>query len=137
MASLTENMKEIFQAQKAFVLGTASREGIPNVVPVTAVKLYDDETILVSDQFFKKTLDNLRENSLVAISFWKGVEGYQVKGEAKIVDEGSIFEETADWIRKMAEEQGLPIASKGAVLVRIKEVYSVSPGPEAGKLLAS
>ena len=136
MAALTERMKEIFGKQGTFVLGTADSNGVPNVVPVGAVRILDDETILISDQFFKKTLANLRENPNVAISFWEMAEGYQIKGEAKIHTEGKIYEETAEWIRKLSEKIGRPLKSKGAVVVKIKEIYSVSPGSKAGQKIA-
>lgn len=136
MAALTERMKEIFEQQQVFVFATADKNGIPNAVPVSAVKLLDDETVLISDQFFKKTLSNLRENQHVAISFWKEIEGVQIKGEAGIITSGKLFDETAAWIKKMGEQLGLPLKSKGAVVIKIEEIYSVSPGPEAGKRLS-
>ena len=136
MAALNERMKEIFTKQGIFALATADLNGIPNVVPVGAVKILDDETILVSDQYFHKTLNNLKENPNVAISFWEMGEGYQVKGRAKIYTEGKIFEETAEWIRRRSEEIGRPIRSKGAIVIKIKAVYSVSPGSKAGQKIA-
>ena len=133
MAALNERMKEIFAKQGIFALATADLNGVPNVVPVGAVKILDDETILVSDQYFHKTLNNLRENPNVAFSFWEMGEGYQIKGNAKIHTEGKIYEETAEWIRKRSEEIGRPIKSKGAIVIKIKAIYSVSPGSKAGE----
>ena len=136
MASLNERMKEIFAKQRIFVLGTADLNGVPNVVPVGSVKILDDETILVSDQYFHKTLDNLRENPKVALSFWEMSEGYQIKGRAKIHTEGKIYDETAEWIRKRSEEIGRPLKSKGAIVIKITAIYSVSPGSKAGQRVA-
>jgi predicted pyridoxine 5'-phosphate oxidase superfamily flavin-nucleotide-binding protein len=138
MAALNERMKEIFAKQGIFALGTADLNGVPNVVPVGAIKIMDDETILISDQYFHKTLDNLRQNPQVAISFWERAEGegYQIKGEATIHTEGKIFEETAEWIRRRSEEIGRPIKSKGAVVIKIAAIYSVSPGAKAGQQIA-
>ena len=133
MASLNERMKEIFGKQGIFVLGTADLNGVPNVVPVGAVKILNDETILISDQYFNKTLKNLKENPKVAISFWESGEGYQIKGRAKIHTEGKIYEETVEWIRKRSEEIGRPLKSKGAIVIRITAIYSVSPGSKAGQ----
>ena len=136
MSVLSDRMKEIFSGQGTFVLGTSDRNGIPNTVPVNAVKLLDDETILVSDQFFTKTLSNLQENPKAAIAFWDKFEGYQVKGDVEIITSGDLFEQTAAWIKKEGEKLGVPLKSKGAIVIKIKEVYSVSPGPEAGKRLS-
>jgi hypothetical protein len=136
MAALNERMKEIFSKQRIFVLGTADLKGVPNVVPVGSVKIVDDETILLSDQYFNKTLKNLKENPRVALSFWEMSEGYQIKGRAKIHTEGKIYEETAEWIRRRSEEIGRPLKSKGAVVVKISAIYSVSPGSGAGKKIS-
>jgi hypothetical protein len=136
MASLNERMKEIFAKQRIFVLGTADLNGVPNVVPVGSVRILDDETILISDQYFHKTLANLKENPKVAISFWEMSEGYQIKGRAKIHTEGKIYEETAEWIRKRSEEIGRPLKSKGAIVIKITAIYSVSPGSKAGQRVA-
>jgi predicted pyridoxine 5'-phosphate oxidase superfamily flavin-nucleotide-binding protein len=38
MAKLTQRTKEIFEKQETIVLATASKEGMPNVVPVNAKK---------------------------------------------------------------------------------------------------
>ncbi len=132
MAALNERMREIFAKQRTFALATADLNGIPNVVPVGAVKILDDETILVSDQYFHKTLNNLKENPNVAISFWEMGEGYQIKGKAEIHTEGKIYEETAEWIRRRSEEIGRPLKSKGAIVIKIQAIYSVSPGSNAG-----
>lgn len=138
MASLNERMKEIFSKQGIFVLGTSDLYGIPNVVPVGAVKLLDDETVLISDQFFLKTLSNMQQNPKVAVSFWdmENGEGYQIKGDASIQTEGKIFEDTAEWIRRMSEEIGHPLKSKGAIVIKITEIYSVTPGPTAGQKIS-
>jgi len=131
-------MKEIFTKQGILVLGTADLNGVPNVVPVGAVRILDDETILISDQYFLKTLNNLRENPKVAISFWemdKG-EGYQIKGDAAIQTEGKIYEETVEWVRRRGEEMGHPLKSKGVIVIKITAIYSVTPGSNAGQRIA-
>ena len=138
MAMLNQRMKEIFYNQGIFVLGTADLTGVPNVVPIGAVKILDDETILISDQYFLKTMSNLKENPRVAISFWeagKG-EGYQIKGDAAIHTDGKIYEDTVAWIREFSEKIGHPLKSKGAIVVRITAIYSVTPGPTAGQRIA-
>jgi predicted pyridoxine 5'-phosphate oxidase superfamily flavin-nucleotide-binding protein len=138
MAKLNERMKEIFAKQGIFVLGTADLNGVPNAVPIGAARILDDETILVSDQYFLKTLNNLKENPKVAISFWemgKG-EGYQIKGEAAIQTEGKIYEDTVEWIRNFSEKIGHPLKSKGAIVIKITAIYSVTPGSNAGQRVA-
>ncbi len=136
MAQMTERMIELFNQVSAVVLSTATADGIPNAVPVGAKKIIDSETVLISDQFFNKTLANMKANPWVAVTFWEGHEGYQLKGTVSIETSGKQFEETAKWISEMSAKSGFPLKSKGAVILKIKEIYGVAPGPGAGKQLA-
>lgn len=136
MAKMTERMKELFDKVRPVVLSTASTDGIPNAVPVGAKKILDDETILISDQFFNKTLANMTANPQVALTYWEGREGYQLKGTVTIETTGKRFEETAQWIEEMSNKAGFPLKSKGAVIFKIEEIYGIAPGPGAGKQLA-
>lgn len=136
MAKMTDRMKEVFNNLPAVVLVTASTDGTPNAVPVGAKKILDDETVLISDQFLNKTLANMKSNPKVAITFWEGHEGYQLKGSVTIETSGQRFEETARWIDELSAKAGFPLKSKGAVILKIDEIYGVSPGPGAGKKLA-
>ena len=135
MAQMTERMKELFDKVPTVVLSTVSEEGTPNVVPVGSKKIIDDETILMSDQFFNKTLTNMKANPRVAVTFWEGHEGYQFKGSVTIETTGKRFEDTSRWIEEKSTKAGFPLKSKGAVILRIEEIYGVAPGPGAGKKL--
>lgn len=129
-------MQELFEKVGAAVLATSTSDGTPNAVPVGAKKIIDDETILISDQFLNKTLANMKSNPNVAVTFWEGHEGYQFKGMVTIETSGKRFEETAEWVKRMGEKAGFPLTSKGAVILKIEEIYGVAPGPGAGKKLA-
>jgi len=136
MAKMTDRMKELFEKVPTIILATSTGDGTPNAVPVGSKKIIDDETILISNQFFNKTLANLRANPRVAVTFWEGFEGYQLKGSIVIETSGQRFEETAKWIEDLGNKIGFPLTSKGAVILKINEIYAVAPGPGAGKLLA-
>lgn len=136
MAKMTERMQKLFTTVPTAVLSTATGDGSPNAVPVGAKKVIDDETILISDQFFNKTLANIKANPRVAVSFWEGHEGYQLKGTVTIETSGERYEETARWIEELGNQVGVPLKSKGAVILKIDEIYALAPGPGAGKKLA-
>ncbi|MEZ4549419.1 MAG: pyridoxamine 5'-phosphate oxidase family protein [Desulfobacterales bacterium] len=136
MAKMTERMMEVFTKVPTAVLATATADGTPNAVPVGAKKIIDDETVLISDQFFGKTLANIKANPKVALTYWEGHEGYQIKGTVTVETSGPRFEETAKWIEEMGNKAGFPLKSKGAVILKIDEIYGVAPGPGAGKKLA-
>jgi hypothetical protein len=136
MAKMTERMMEVFNNVPTAVLATATADGNPNAVPVGAKKIIDDETILISDQFFGKTLANMKANPKVAVTYWEGHEGYQLKGTITIETSGQRYEDTAKWIEELGAKAGFPLKSKGAVILKIDEIYGVAPGPGAGKKLA-
>ncbi len=134
MARMNEKVRTLFESQSIVSLATASAKGEPNVVPIGAKKVLDDETILISDQYFRKTLANLKENPQASLTFWDAgtAESYQIKGMVTIETSGRIFEETAAWIEEMARKIHAPMKSKGAIVFKIKEIYTSRPGPDAG-----
>jgi predicted pyridoxine 5'-phosphate oxidase superfamily flavin-nucleotide-binding protein len=136
MAKMDERVKEMFQKQQDVVLATASKEGIPNVVVVGAKKIIDEETILISDQYFDKTLANMKENPQAAVTVWEKTEGYQIKGTVTIETSGPRFEETARWIEDLGKKFNVPLKSKGAVILKITDIYTISPGSNAGQKIA-
>jgi predicted pyridoxine 5'-phosphate oxidase superfamily flavin-nucleotide-binding protein len=136
MARMNERMKELFTNVRTAVLATASRDGEVNAVPFGAKKIIDDETILISDQYFRKTRANLEANPRASVTFWEGREGYQFKGTVTLETSGPRFEETARWIEELGHKVGFPLKSKGIAVMKIEAIYSVAPGPGAGKQLA-
>ena len=43
-------------------IATASADGVPNVTHLSRVHMLDDERVVLSNQFFSKTMRNLAEN---------------------------------------------------------------------------
>ena len=133
MVALTEEMKTAFATMKAFPVATASKDGWPNVVPIGFVELVDDETIWIADNFMKKTLANIKENPKMTLSLWgpetKGC--FQIKGEVELKTEGPEFEKMQENVwAKMAKAP-----AKGLMIMKICEVYTCNPGPDAGNKL--
>ena len=131
MVTLTEEIKESLLGAKSAFLATSSKKGIPNVVPIAAFKLLDDRTMLISDQFFNKTLKNLRENLAIALSWWEDKGGFQIKSTATIHTNDEIFRQDVAWVK----ESWPKFVPKFAVLVKITGVYMVKPGPEPWEMI--
>ena len=94
-------------------------------------KEIDDEKILISDQFFNKTLKNLQAQSSGSNYDRDKLEGYQIKRNRDHRTSGKRFQETAKWIDDIGKKLNLPLKSKGAVMININEIYNVSPVPNA------
>jgi len=131
MVTLTQEIKESLQGSKLAFLATSSGKGIPNVVPIAAFRLRDDGTMLISDQYFNKTLSNMVENPAIALSWWGDKGGFQIKGTVTIHTDDAIFAQNIAWMK----ESWPKFVPKSAVLVKITGVYAVKPGPEPGKKL--
>ena len=136
MAVMSAEVQALFKEVKDVVFTTARADGQPNSCIVAMKAVVDDETVYLSDQFFKKTLENVQANSKVAIVFWKGTEAYELYGTARYVNEGEEFEAQKAWVDAAFEKMGLPIKSKGGCFVTVDAVFSSSPGPTAGEQIA-
>ena len=134
MVKLTDEMKEEFAKMKIFPFATASKEGVPNVIPIGMCLLQEDaETIWIVDNFFLKTIENLRANPKGAIYVWgPGVKGcFQIKGDIEIIDSGEEY----DTMYKMVKAKGEHFPAKFLVKMKITDIFECAPGPDAGKKL--
>ena len=130
MVKLTQQIKDTLVKGTTYYFATSSKAGVPNAVPIKALKVLDDETLLVSDQYFGKTAKNLEENPHVAISFWGDKGGYQIKGTATVHKSGKVFDDDVAWVHNDLNPNLKP---KAAVVVKVTDVFNVKGGPDAGK----
>ena len=136
MAIMSAEVQEMFKEVPSVVFTTAREDGQPNSCIVAMKAVIDDETVYLSDQFFKKTLANIQANPKVAVIFWKGNEAYELYGTVRYVNEGEEFEAQKAWVDAAFEKMGLPIKAKGGCFMHVDEVYTSSPGPQAGDKIA-
>jgi hypothetical protein len=129
MAKVSDEIKESLKGTKIVYLSTASQDGTPNVVPIGALKFLDDETLLISDQFFSKTLKNLQENPKIALAWWGEKGGFQIKATISIHTNDEIFRQNVEWVRSINPM----LNPKSAIVGKITGVYIVKSGPDAGK----
>lgn len=129
MVTLTNEIKESLAGTKTLFFATASKKGIPNAVPIGAFKLLDDATLLISDQFFNKTLRNIQENPHVAVTWWGEKGGFQMKGTVTIHTDDKVFSDDVAWMKEVRPQ----LKPKSAVIMKITEVFSIKPGADAGK----
>ncbi len=126
---LTDEMMDAIEKNLVFI-ATASSDGTPNVVPIGFVRPIDNKRILIVDIYMKKTLSNLEENPKISIIVQNAKEHpYQFKGTVKIFKSGEFFDEAVEWAQNVMSE----VEPKSAILMTIEEIYSVKPGPDAGK----
>jgi predicted pyridoxine 5'-phosphate oxidase superfamily flavin-nucleotide-binding protein len=129
MIKVTDEIKNSLKSTKIAFLSTAAKDGSPNVVPIGAFKFLDDETLLISDQFFNKTLKNLKENPKIALVWWGDQGGFQIKADITIHTDDEIFRQNIEWVQSIKET----LQPKSAIVGKITGVYIVKSGPDAGK----
>jgi len=133
MAKITSEMKQLAEKARVFTIGTATKNGEPNVIPMTFAKVLSDDEVLLMNNFMNKTIENIAANPRVAISVWKqgDSEGYQFKGSARIETSGKVFDDGVNWVRTASPT----LNPKAAVIVKVDSIYSITPGPDSGKKL--
>ena len=127
---IPEKVKLLFNDQDVISFGTADVNNIPNVVAVFWKKITDNKTILLIDNYMDQTKKNIEQNSKVCLSFWdrKTGEGYKIKGDAYYHISGQVFDQGKIFIQEQRPEKN----PKGVVEVKVKDIFLITPGSNAG-----
>ena len=130
---LNENVKKLL-ADNMWDLATCA-DNEPNVVPVAFKDVTEDGKLVVGDVFLETTLNNLKANGgKIAVSAYSAqtLEGYQIKGTAEYVTEGSVVETFKALVEKMFNGAA---TAKGALIITPEQVIVTTPGAENKKVL--
>jgi len=99
------------------VFTTVDLSGNPNSIYVLSMKLLDDGRVLLMDNRFHKTRENIKGGSRGAFLFLApGHKYYQVKGRLEYFSSGPLFED----FKKEIEPR---FARLAAVLLHPEEIY--------------
>jgi len=126
---MTKEMIDAIEKDLVF-LATASTDGVPNVVPIGFARPIDEETILIADNYMNKTRQNLEKNPQISLVTKDATKcPFQFKGKVKIFESGKYFDIVTEW----GQNAMTKLTPKAAILMKVEEIYSVMPGPDAGK----
>ncbi|MDR2944081.1 MAG: pyridoxamine 5'-phosphate oxidase family protein [Methanosarcinales archaeon] len=136
MVKLTPEMKEDIKKVRVLPLATASNDKTPNVIPIGIAEIIDtddkDDYIHIMNNFFLKTIANIKENPKVALYIWSPETSgcIQIKGEVvEIAGKGTVYNEMTG--RVAAAKPGLPM--KEIIRIKITEIFNCKSGKEAGQ----
>ena len=129
---IPDEVKKIFKNEKCHQLATVSAEGIPNISNIGGKYLRDDDSIVVVDNYMKKTVTNALSNPNVSILIRREKVSYQIKGKCRYVTSGLEYEEAKKWMKAVAEKY----PAKGALIITVEDIFDSSTGPNAGKNLS-
>jgi len=131
MVKMPPDVRETIEKQKPVPIATSSADGIPNVALVGLLKILDDETILIADNFFKKTEANIKENPKLSLVVYDkdAKKAFQVKGSVELLTSGSIYNDTVKWVHSIRAD----LTPKAAAVVHVEEIYNTISGKHAGE----
>jgi predicted pyridoxine 5'-phosphate oxidase superfamily flavin-nucleotide-binding protein len=131
MVKMPPEVRETLEKQKPVPMATSSKAGVPNVVFIGAMKILDDETILIADNFFYKTAANLKENPKVSLLCYspETKKSFQIKGRVEVHVKDKVHDDMIMWVHGINNK----LPAKAAVIVKIEEIYNAMWGPAAGK----
>ena len=134
MTKIPQEIQEFIKGKMAWV-ATASTDGMPNSTPKGSVQVIDDSHLVFADLFSRKTRENLKANTKVAVTVVdeKTYKGYQLKGIAELLTSGPIFDQVAEQLKKAPMK--LPPVNY-VVRITVDSIYDQSVGPDAGKQIA-
>lgn len=105
------------QREPRMIFTTVSSSNEPNAVWILCVKKLDDKQILIANNFFSKTLENIHtgsQGSLLMIAPER--EAYQVKGSLEYYTDGPVYDDMKTWLDPK-------FAGVGAVILNIESIY--------------
>jgi predicted pyridoxine 5'-phosphate oxidase superfamily flavin-nucleotide-binding protein len=119
MAKLPGSVMQAWEKRNGpVVLTTVDNEGTPNAIYATCVNIFDDETIVVADNYFDKTQKNIFAGSKGSILFITvDNKAFQVKGTIEYYKSGPVFENMKSW--NPSQHPG-----NGAAALKVEEVFS-------------
>ncbi|MBM9520110.1 pyridoxamine 5'-phosphate oxidase family protein [Desulforhopalus vacuolatus] len=118
MAALPEAVsKEWENREGPCIFATIDSNGHPNAIYVTCISKFNEDTILIANNFFSKTLENILSGSKGSILFiTKEKKSYQIKGSLEYHDKGPVFDDMKKW-------NPAKLPGHGAVAIKVEEVY--------------
>ncbi len=121
MKTLTEPIIKAWENKKGpIVLTTVNKDKVPNSIYASCVSLYDSHTILVADNYFSKTMENILDGSSGAVLFiTEDDKSFQIKGSVKYEKKGKLFDDMKKW--NPEKHPGHAVA-----VIEVEEVYSGS-----------
>jgi predicted pyridoxine 5'-phosphate oxidase superfamily flavin-nucleotide-binding protein len=138
MVNIPEEAKAVFSKQKVIPIATVSSDGKPHEVYFMFWWWVDNEHMAIVENLFNKTHDNLVKKGWASVSaFDMSVhKAYQIKCKAEYLTSGPLYEMRKEKMEEIMKDSTQQLPAKAVWLLKAEEIYSIVPGPEAGKKIA-
>jgi uncharacterized protein len=119
MSKLPQIILDSFKSRvRGPVVTTVNEAGITNSIYATCVSIYDEKKILVANNFFSKTLENIKNSCKGNFLFLtKEGKAYQLKGTYHYYTSGDMFDDMKSW-------NGKDLPGLGVAVLDVEEIYS-------------
>ena len=87
----------------------------PYIIFILYPKIIDNK-IVITDNYMKATIKNLKKNNNICIAFFEGEKGWRINGKAKYYKTGKWLE----FVKSLPENESLP--AKGALIIEIEKI---------------
>ena len=120
---ITQEIKKFLDLQKLGYVATVNSDGNPNLSPKGTIIGWTDKTLAFADIRSPDTMSNLKINAHVEINVIDPLlrKGYLFSGEARIIQEGTLYEEILNHYRT----NGIKSPINSIVLVDVSCVSKV------------
>ena len=117
---ISSRQKELLE-KEAVAVATINSDGSPNVIAIGFAKVVNDTTIVITDNFMKTTVENIKHEPRICLAVWTKdwEEGYKFTGTAIYETEGKW----ATFVKNMKENKGFP--AKGAIVVNVEKIFKL------------
>ena len=121
MPVLPKKVSKAWDERKGPVIfTTVDKEGDPNSIYATCVNKFNEDTIVIADNFFDKTQKNILAGSKGSILFITNKDkAFQIKGSIEYHKEGDIFEDMKKWNPKQHP-------GHAAAALKVEKIFSGS-----------
>lgn len=109
-----EDIKDKIERAKIAV-ATVNRDSKPHNIVIMYAKIKEGK-IVITNNYMKTTIENLRDNQNISLVFWEKEKGWRINGNAEYHDFGKWL----DFVKSLKENKEEP--TKGAIVINVEEV---------------
>ncbi len=95
MGKISPELREMIDKQRLVFTATVGKDGTPNVSPKGSIRVWDEDNLIFVERNSPRTRENLKGNNKIALVVLdkETSRGFQIKGQAEVIDKGPIFEQ--------------------------------------------
>ena len=99
MAAIPESVAAAWEEREGpVILTTVSSAGVPNAIYATCTARYGEDTIVVANNYFSKTMENINAGKMASLLFMtEAQKAFQLKGRLEYHTSGPIFDDMKKW----------------------------------------